>query len=177
MAELERVYEDTLSISADWQRRLREILATSSPSARVALVGVGNPMRGDDSVGSVIAKDLIKRVKTDRVIFFDAEDGIEWMISKLRKSSLRRLILIDACEMNTRPGEIALVPLAKTDYPFFTTHGIPLKLLASKLLPGIEASILAIQPSRMSLAGGLSPAVSAAATSISNFIVTTLRGL
>jgi len=174
MAELERMSEGTLSTTADWRLGLRGILTSSSPGARVALIGVGHPMRGDDYVGSFVIKTLIKDIKTDRVIFFDAEDGIEWTISKLAKTPLRRVIVIDACEMNASPGEIVLVPLAETEYPFFTTHGIPLKLLASKLLPSVETSILAIQPGRMSLNDRLSPPVFAAANSVSEAIATTL---
>jgi len=176
LAELQRMCEETPSTNAaQWQPRLREILASTSPSARVALIGVGHPMRGDDFVGSFIIKTLLKDVRTDKVILFDAEDGVEWMISKIGKLNLRHLIIIDACEMNMTPGQVALIPLGETDYPFFTTHGIPLKLLTSKLLPNVESSILAIQPGRMGLNEKLSPAVSIAARSILNLVATTLR--
>ena len=132
-------------------------------------------MRGDDFVGSSIVKTLMNTIRTDNVVFFDAEDGIEWVTSKIASFNLRHLILLDACQMNSNPGEVALIPLAETDYPFFTTHGIPLKLLVSKLLPSVETSILAIQPGRAGLNEPLSPAVSATANSISNFIVASLK--
>jgi hydrogenase 3 maturation protease len=132
-------------------------------------------MRGDDYVGSFIVKKLLNEIRTQKVILFDAEDGVEWVISKVGRPNLRHLIIIDACEMNTKPGEVALIPLAKTDYPFFTTHGIPLKLLTSKLLPDVDASILAIQPGRMGLNEELSPEVSVAATSILALIANAVK--
>jgi hydrogenase 3 maturation protease len=132
-------------------------------------------MRGDDFVGSFIVKTLKKKVSRVEIALFDAEDGVEWLISKIAESNPNRLILMDACEMNVSPGEVALIPLAETNYPFFTTHGIPLKLLASRLLPFVETWILAIQPGRMGLNEGLSPAVLAAANSISNLIASTLK--
>jgi hydrogenase maturation protease len=92
------------------------------------------------------------------------------VISKIGRPNLRHLVIVDACELNRPPGEVALIPLAKTNYPFFTTHGIPLKLLTSNLLPDVEASILAIQPGRMGLNEDLSPAVSAAASAILKLI-------
>jgi hydrogenase maturation protease len=138
------------------------------------MIGVGHPMRGDDYVGSFIVKTLMKGIRTDRVIFFDAEESIEWTISKLAKTPLRRVVVVDACEMNLPAGEIVLVPLADTDYPFFTTHGIPLKLLAGKLLPNVHAFILAIQPGRMGLNARLSPAVFASANLVSQVIGTIL---
>jgi hydrogenase 3 maturation protease len=118
-----------------------------------------------------------KRIQTDRLVLFDAEDGIEWVMSRIREPNPKHLILLDACEMNANPGQIALIPLAKTNYPFFTTHGIPLKLLVTKLLPSVNTFILAIQPSEMGYNEGLSPAVQVAALSISNFIETTLGGV
>jgi len=176
LAVLERMYEETLSTDADWQPQLGKIFETATPTQKVALAGVGHPMRGDDFVGSLIIKGLMKkRIQTDRLVLFDAEDGIEWVLSRIREPNPKHLILLDACEMNASPGKIALIPLARTNYPFFTTHGIPLKLLATKLLPSVDTFILAIQPSQMGYNEGLSPAVQAAALSISKFIETTLR--
>jgi hypothetical protein len=57
------MYEGTLSTAAEWEPRLRKLLASSSPSARVALVGVGHPMRGDDYVGSFIVKKLLRETR------------------------------------------------------------------------------------------------------------------
>jgi hydrogenase 3 maturation protease len=142
----------------------------------VALVGVGHPMRGDDYVGSFITKTLIDEVRVKDVILFNAEDRIEFMVSKIAASNPKHVILIDACDMNLKAGQVGLIQLADIDYPFFTTHGIPLKLLASKLLPNAETWILAIQPERMEFNGGLSPAVLDAATSIADFVVETLMG-
>lgn len=176
MAELERTHAITLSTHANWQPRFRQVLVSASPTAKVALVGVGHPMRGDDFVGSFIVKTLKKRIPTDRVVLFDSEDGVEWVISKIKNANPKHLVLLDACELNTDPGEITLIPLAETSYPFFTTHGIPLKLLTSKLLPSVETWILAIQPERMGLNEGLSQVVLGAANSISDFVVDALKG-
>ena len=178
MAVLERISDETLSTDADWQPHLSKIFETATPTQKVALVGVGHPMRGDDFVGSFIIKGLMrKRIRTDRLVLFDAEDGIEWVLSRIREPNPKHLIILDACEINASPGKIALIPLARTNYPFFTTHGIPLKLLATKLLPSVDTFILAIQPSQMGYNEGLSTVVQTAALSISKFIETTLMGL
>jgi len=177
LAALERMYEKTLSTDADWQPQLRDILKRATLTQKVAFVGVGHPMRGDDFVGSFIIKALMtKRIGADKLVLFDAEDGIEWVMSRVREPNPKHLIILDACEMNANPGKVALIPLAQTNYPFFTTHGIPLKLLVTKLLPSVDSSILAIQPARMGFNEGLSSPVLAAALSISNFVETTLKG-
>jgi len=173
---LERVFEETLSTNADWQPQLRGMLDGATPTQKVAFVGVGHPLRGDDYVGSFIIKALMKkRIQTDKLVLFDAEDGVEWVMSRIREPNPRHLVLLDACEMNARPGKIALIPLAETDYPFFTTHGIPLKLLVTNLLPSVDTSILAIQPGRMEFNASISDAVLTAASTITNFIAAALR--
>lgn len=140
------------------------------------MVGVGHPMRGDDYVGSFVAKILMEKIRSKGVVLFDVEDYLEFMISKITASNPKHVILVDACEMNASPGQVALIRLAETEYPFFTTHGIPLKLLAGKLLPDAETWLLAIQPERMEFNEALSPAVFTAATSISSLIAETLMG-
>jgi hydrogenase maturation protease len=130
-------------------------------------------MRGDDYVGSFIAKALMNVARANDVILFDVEDSIEWVILKIAKCTPKHVILIDACEMNLDAGEVSLIPLAETNYPFFTTHGIPLKLLATKFIPKAETWILAIQPQLMQFTGAqstLSSPVLAAANSVSKFI-------
>jgi len=178
MAELERIYPKTLPTHASWRPRLRELLTSSNPAAKVALVGVGHPMRGDDYVGSYITKTLIDEIHARDVVLFDVEDRLEFMVSKIAALNPKHVIIIDACEMNLGPGAISLIPLGETEYPFFTTHGIPLKLLATKLLPNAETWLLAIQPERMECVGlneRLSKAVLAAAKSISALVAGTLK--
>jgi hydrogenase 3 maturation protease len=175
LAELERLHVKALSTYADWQPPLREILASASQTTRIALVGVGHPMRCDDYVGSFIVKTLKDGARVRGVILFDVEDHFEFMVSKIIASNPKHLILIDACEMNASAGEVALIPIAKTQFPFFTTHGVPLKLLVSKFLPNVETWVLAIQPERMEFNDALSPAVLAAANSVSKFIASELK--
>jgi Ni,Fe-hydrogenase maturation factor len=76
--------------------------------------------------------------------------------------------------MNVEPGETHLISISETDYPFFTTHGIPLKVLAERLLPESEAWVLAIQPKQIEFSEKMSPKVSEAGLLISEFIMNKL---
>jgi len=174
LAELERIHE-TPSTTDKWQVQLSDLLTSSSPTSKVALVGVGHPFRGDDYVGSFIIKTLMNECKGESIGLFDAEDSVETVISQIAKFSPKRVLFIDACEMNMNPGHVALISAADTNYPFFTTHGIPLKLLASQFLSDSEALVLAIQPEHMEVGDHLSPKVNDSAVCISSFIATTLK--
>jgi len=161
--------------TVDWQVKLSNLLQSSSEH-KIVFIGVGNPLRGDDFVGSYVAKELIRRVerKPSNVDFFDAEDSVESVITKASKTGPKHIIFIDSCQMNVRPGEIQLISVHETEYPFFTTHGIPLKLLSTRLLPQSEAWVLAIQPKQVEFSEEMSPEVCEAGVIVSQFILNSL---
>ena len=177
MTRSQRLREQTISTETHWESQLNDLLTSSSPKSKVALVGVGHPMRGDDYVGSFIAKRIIEATDSsfpDHVFIFDAEDSPESLISTLSKIGVRHVVFIDACEMRKRPGEMALLSVAETSYPFFTTHGIPLKVLAENLLAGCEVWVLSIQPKQSELEEEISPELREAAEHVADFIIASL---
>jgi len=136
------------------------------------MVGIGHPLRGDDYIGSFILRELKKSVNVMpvNVQLINAEDSVESVITRLVELRPKHVIFIDACEMNMRPGETRLIPVAATEYPFFTTHGIPLKLLSEQLLPESESWILAVQPKQVDFSDNPSPEVRRAGVEISDYV-------
>lgn len=178
MSKLERPMEQTTSTET-WQVQLSDLLGLFSPTKRLALVGVGHPLRGDDYVGSYAIKAVMEATEDslpDDVYLFDAEDNVEAVITRLARLGLKYVIFIDACEMGLKPGVTGLLSVTETSYPFFTTHGIPLRVLAERFLPDSEVWVLAIQPKRAEFGSSLSPEIQDAAISISKFITTNLKG-
>jgi hydrogenase maturation protease len=177
LSKLERPREQTTSTET-WQVQLRDLLGLFSATKRLALVGVGHPLRGDDYVGSYAVKAIMKATEgtlPDGFYLFDAEDNVEAVITRLARLDPKYLIFIDACEMGLKPGEASLVSVAETSYPFFTTHGIPLRVLAERFLSESEVWVLAIQPKWTEFGCSLSPEIQEAATSVSKFITTNLK--
>lgn len=162
-----------------WQVQLKELLNSCSQEAKVALVGVGHPLRGDDYVGSYTVKATIEATGgtlPQGTYLFDSEDNVEAQITRLAGLGLKHVIFIDACEMQLRPGQVNLLRVSNTSYPFFTTHGIPLKVFAERLLSESEVWVLAIQPKRTEFGENLSPEIRHTAVTISKFIATNLLG-
>lgn len=178
MATARSVPKQTTLNVADWQQDLDKLLKSASSSNRVALVGVGHPLRGDDYVGSQIVKTLAEHAENvlpDGLCLFDAEGDVEAVITKLADVAPKHVIFIDACEMKLRPGEARLLSIEETNYPFFTTHGIPLKVLADRLLPRSKAWVLAIQPAQIEFSEDLSTEVEETSVSVSRFLMEILE--
>ena len=174
----EWVSEQTASTMTDWQARVKEIAESSSPTGCVALVGMGHPLRSDDYSGSFIVKKIIahtndRRLNTIRL--FDGEDNVENLITKIAALEPHHVIFIDACEMKAPPGTTQLIHVSQTSFPFFTTHGIPLKLLAQRIFTKSNVWVLAIQPKSTDFGEELSVELRAVADSISGFLVELLR--
>jgi hydrogenase 3 maturation protease len=139
---------------------------------------MGHPLRCDDFAGSYLVKKLIARPSRKLpagVYLFDGQDNVEVLISKIADLEPEHVIFVDACEMGTKPGEIRLISVNQTSYQFFTTHGVPLKLLAEQLLSTSKVWILAIQPKQTDFGEHLSPEILAAADSVSDFFATILK--
>jgi hydrogenase 3 maturation protease len=169
LKDSELVTEQTPSI-ADWPLQLREVFKLCSKQG-IAFVGVGHPFRGDDYVGSFVLKELGKHSNFPPSIhLYDAEDNVESFVSKLVELKPGCIIFVDSCQLNARPGETRLVPVAETGYPFFTTHGIPLKVLCERMLPRCQAWVLAVQPEQVEFSDTLSPTVRRAAFTICDVI-------
>jgi hydrogenase maturation protease len=149
LKEQDGVSEWTTSTVVAWQQQLKTIVTASSPTRKIALVGMGYSLRSDDYVGSYVVKKLIVREKDrlpEHICLFDGEDHVEALIIRISDLQPGYVIFIDACEMKAEPGETRPISVNQTIYPFFTTHGVPLKLLAEQLLLKSTVWVLCIQP-------------------------------
>jgi hydrogenase 3 maturation protease len=133
---------------------------------RVAIVGVGNRMRGDDGVGSVIAERLQELAKGSLFVI-DAETVPENYLGVLLDSKPEFVLFVDAVDFSGESGEWTLVPLSVLGDKVPTTHTVSLKLLGQVLESnGIECLLLAIQPKQIGFGAPMSEEVVSAAERI-----------
>ena len=111
------------------------------------LLCVGNRDGGDDAIGPYIA-DKIKQKENISVI--DCGISPENYTSDVKRIKPKKLIIIDATDMNLSPGEIRLIPEEKIGTMHISTHGIPLSIVM-KYLKDYAGQILfvGIQPKTM----------------------------
>ena len=136
---------------------LPELLADRL-TGRVALVGIGNPLRGDDAAGCLVARGV---QGTPGITVFESEDVPERDVLRIVDARPDVVILADAVDLGAAPGAVALLePDALAGYAP-TTHRVPLSLLAALIrrLAATDVFVLAIQPRHLAPGGEVSPAV------------------
>ena len=107
---------------------------------------IGNRDGGDDSVGPYIADKL-----KDCFSVLDCGTVPENFTSVVKKYSPKILIIVDAVEMNLKPGDIRIVPKEKIGVMTISTHGIPISVLIGYLEQYVENIVfVGIQPKKIS---------------------------
>ncbi len=127
------------------------------------LVGVGNPLRGDDAVGSLLAGRLAKR----GLAAIDAETVPENYLGLLLDAPSDLVLFVDAVDHGEAPGACCLGPARILAERCSSTHAPSLLLLARMLEGrGKEVWLLGIQPQAIEIAAPLSDAVREAADAL-----------
>ncbi len=129
---------------------------------RVTVVGIGNPLRGDDGAGCLVARGLRPAARLHAI---DAEEVPESHLGAVAASRPDTILLVDAVELGAPAGSLALVETS--DLVRFTpsTHHVPLDVLARWLTreTGATVLLLALQPRRTTFGAALTPEVAEAA--------------
>jgi hydrogenase 3 maturation protease len=133
--------------------------------ARVAILGVGNDMNGDDGAGVCAVRDLASRLPAARgVLIIDAGTAPESYTGPLRRFEPELIIEIDAADQHMAAGATSWIDWREADGLSASTHTLPPSVLGAYLTNEIGCPILliGIQPATLELGRTLSPAVAAA---------------
>ncbi|UCG75617.1 MAG: HyaD/HybD family hydrogenase maturation endopeptidase [Gemmatimonadota bacterium] len=152
----------------------------SAARHETVVIGVGNPLMGDDGVG-LAALDRLRA--WDFEPFVERVDGGTWGMNLLQfVEEARRLVILDAIQAGREPG--ALVTLEGDEIPRFLStklspHQIELReVLALAELRGTlpeETVALGLQPARVEMSDRLSPEVEASLDAVVDACVERLR--
>ncbi len=141
----------------------------SNASARVAVLGIGNDLSGDDAVGAVIARELAARVgpRADCLVL-DGGTAPENFTGPLRRFRPDFVLLVDAAQLAAEPGTVAWLDWQQTDGLSASTHTLPASVLAQFLVRDLACcvALLVVQPAHLEFAQPLSTAVRRAADAI-----------
>jgi hydrogenase maturation protease len=160
----------------DWKARLNEILEDASNP--LDIVGVGNPLKGDDSVGLHIVSRILSlsgRRPRRNVHVHPPTRSAENVLSHLdsRKS---RVLIFDAVAAGGKPGQVILASLADSKFGYFATHNVPLRIL-----PGVgnnpsNVFVAGIEPESLEVGEELSEVVRSSADELSAVVASAFGG-
>ena len=157
-----------------WARDLRAFL-NSVGGDRLVLLGVGNPIKGDDSVGLFIAGRLRGLLgSSPRLSVQTAAAHPESALSKVDLES-SRLLIFDAVEAGGPAGSIVMANVGETQYGFFATHNFPLRLMPSIAGHYEKVSVLGVEPGGLGIGESLTPVVRDSAETVVSEVERQLR--
>lgn len=123
---------------------------------KVVILGIGNTLRGDDGVGSLLSG----RIK-DRVPYtvYDSAASPENYLGKIIKDNPQTIVIIDAVDFGGKPGEFRIAEAEDIQtVNLFSTHNASISLTINYLQNHLNTDIimLLIQPKSIVFGGDLS---------------------
>jgi len=141
----------------------------ASLSPPLAVVGVGNALRGDDAFGPTVVAEL-EREPCPALRLFDVQAVPESFLVPIVSSGASAVLFVDAADLGAVPGRVALIPAERLAEVDISTHAISLSLVAEALRAlargqrgcDLPCALLGAQPADLTAADRLSPAMTAA---------------
>lgn len=147
----------------------------------ILILGLGNPLQGDDGVGSRVAQELERQMLPDNVEVIDGGTPGIGLLNLFEGRA--RVIIIDAAEMGLQPGEFRRFELqdvmltgSKNRFSLHRTGVADALALARELhieLPSIV--FFGVQPAIVDWRDALSPAVQAAVPQVSEAVLNKVK--
>jgi len=152
--------------------------AAFAAAARVAVLGCGSPLRGDDAAGTEVAlrlADLWGVNMRSRAQAFAGDVAPENLTGEIKDYAPDLLLVIDALDLNASPGEVSLVGVDGIGGVSFSTHMLPLNIVIDYLQQetGCEILLLGVQAAQLEFMSEMTHEVARAVDELTE----TLRGL
>ena len=153
-------------VFCDTSNALAKALSTHVPRP-TAVVGVGNPLRGDDGFGPAVARAV---PACDNLFPFDVQGVPESFLVPIVQTGCRGVLFVDAAALGTQPGRVALVPAARLTDVDVSTHAVALALVAEAIQElareadgrDVACALVGAEPASLETPDTLSPAAEAA---------------
>jgi hydrogenase 3 maturation protease len=138
----------------DFSTRLNRRLAGAR---RIAVVGIGDELLPNDRLGMLAARE-IEQLNLSGVKVFFAGTMPESMTGPLREFHPDHILMIDAADMSSFPGTLAIIKPGRIQASLFSTHALPLSAVIEFIERDIQTKVtlVGIQPETENVCPGLS---------------------
>ena len=123
-----------------------------SDCEKLIVLGVGNELKSDDGVGPFIIKKLKgENIENESLLFIDAMTVPENFTGKIRKENPTHMIIVDACLMDLKPGDMRIVSKDEFANIGISTHSMSLSFFVRFLEKDTDIKIIfvGIEPETM----------------------------
>ena len=150
---------------------LKKTLKTRLEDAsRIAVLGIGSDLRGDDAAGMIAAEKIKKFFKTSRRIkVYLGGTAPENLTGEIKRFKPTHLLIIDTADMKEKPGTILFLdPEIIGEGVTFTTHKLPAKVLVQYFQSSFPCKVIfiGIQPKAIDFGKAVSKAVESASSAV-----------
>ena len=136
--------------------------STQKTEPRIALLGIGNELNGDDAAGVWIARGLLSVSKdSPNLLILECGTVPENAFGDLRRFKPDFILLVDAADIGEKPGSAKFIDPHDTSGFSASSHSLPFSVLAKYLENEFSCGIglLGIQPASLEFDAGLSSEV------------------
>jgi len=138
---------------------------TAQGAAGVAIVGLGNPLMGDDGVGVAVVRMLQGQALPEGTDLYDAGTALLDVLPAA--GSRAKMVIVDSCRAGGRPGTVyrttlhpdewETTPPCHSLHDLDAVHALRLHRLAGGRLG--EVVLIGVEPAEVLPRNGLSPAL------------------
>jgi hydrogenase 3 maturation protease len=141
-----------------WLRAMINKLRDRIRGRRVVIVGVGNPMRGDDGIGPRLTDRLQGIVYTPLINAGEVPENYLGQVVALQPEVV---VIVDAVAMGAAVGDIAILEVTEIAAGALSTHNASLDILANYIQTDTQADVfvLGVQPGTIAFGAPMTLAV------------------
>ena len=125
---------------------------------RVVIVGIGNVLRADDGLGSLLVRRLSDKVEA---ICIDAGNALENHMGPIARYNPDTVLLVDAVHLDLEPGQARLVDPSRIEHSGLSTHDVSPGMFLDFLAQESNCSVflLGVQPECIEIGSRISATV------------------
>lgn len=149
----------------------------ASDAKKLALLGVGSELRGDDIAGILVARRFSEDSKKHKNRIpskvFIGETAPENLTGEIKRFKPTHLIIVDSADMGKKPGTVRSIDPNKAGGLSFCTHKLPVKILTDYIAEstGCKIIIIGIQPKQIEFCGVPSKEIQKSAKTLADTII------
>jgi len=150
--------------SKNLQEQLTEVM-----QGITVVMGIGNPCRGDDAAGSLVARKISDAAFVHVIDAQDVPENYLWQVVQHKPDAV---VLIDSVDLHSAPGAMTLLDKKQMAAYWPNTHRMPIALLVDYLERETHARVLliGIQPQRTNFSEMLSTVVSSSVQALADLL-------